>query len=58
MQKNSDCTAELTVSIANKEEIFTLLKKWLPQIRVIKADGLQEEFEKMIKGVSKIIPLF
>jgi len=34
------------------------LKKWLPQIRVIKADGLQEEFEKMIKGVSKIIPLF
>ena len=49
MKKNSDSTAELTVSITNKEEIFTVLKKWLPQIRVIEPAELQEEFEDMMK---------
>ncbi len=50
LKKNSDNTAELTVSITNKEEIFTVLKKWLPQIRVIDPFELQEEFEEMMKG--------
>ena len=50
MKKNSDGTAELTISITNKEEVFTVLKKWLPQIRVIEPSELQEEFEDMIKG--------
>ena len=50
LKKNSDGTAELTVSITNKEEIFTVLKKWLPQIRVIEPYELQEEFEEILKG--------
>ena len=49
LKKNSDGTAELTVSITNKEEIFTVLKKWLPQVRVIEPSELQEEFERMMK---------
>jgi len=50
LKNNSDDTAELTVSITNKEEIFTVLKKWLPQIRVVEPFELQEEFEEMMKG--------
>jgi len=49
LKKNSDSTAELTVSITNKEEIFSVLKKWLPQVRVIEPYILQEEFEEMMK---------
>ena len=49
MKKNSDGTAELTISITNKEKIFTVLKKWLPQIRVIEPHKLQEEFEEMMR---------
>ncbi len=50
LKKNSDGTAELTVSITSKEEIFAVLKKWLPQVRIIEPEELQEEFEEMIKG--------
>ena len=50
LKKNSDGTAELTISITNKEEIFTVLKKWLPQIRVIEPSELQEEFENIVRG--------
>ena len=49
LKKNADGTAELTVSITHKEEIFTVLKKWLPQVRVIEPFELQEEFEEMMK---------
>ncbi len=49
LKKNSDHTAELTVSITHKNEIFSILKKWLPQIKVIEPYALQEEFEKMLK---------
>jgi len=49
MKKNSDGTAELTVSITNKNEIFTILKQWLPQVRVIEPYSLQEEFEKILQ---------
>ena len=48
LKKNSDHTAELTVSVTNKREIFTILKKWLPQIKVIEPYALQEEFEMII----------
>ncbi|RLA66646.1 MAG: hypothetical protein DRQ78_03945 [Epsilonproteobacteria bacterium] len=48
LKKNNDGTAELTVSISHKEEIFTVLKKWLPQIRIIEPRELQEEFEKVL----------
>ena len=50
LKKNNDHTAELTVSITNKREIFTILKKWLPQVRVIEPYELQEEFEEILMG--------
>jgi len=49
LKKNSDGTAELTVSITHKREIFTVLKKWLPQIKVIEPHALQVEFEKILR---------
>ena len=49
LKKNSDGTAELTISATAKEEIFPILKTWLPQIRVIEPKELQEEFEEMVK---------
>jgi len=50
LKKNSNHTAELTVSITNKNEIFTILKKWLPQITIIEPYALQEEFEEILNG--------
>jgi len=50
LKKNSDGTAELTVSITHKREIFSVLKKWLPQIKVIEPYKLQVEFEEILKG--------
>ena len=49
LKKNSDGTAELTISATNKEEIFPILKSWLPQIKVIEPPELQEEFEEMLQ---------
>jgi len=50
LKKNSDGTAELTVSITSKKEIFAILKKWLPQIRIIEPFELQEEFEEILES--------
>ncbi|MEA2048682.1 MAG: WYL domain-containing protein [Campylobacterota bacterium] len=49
VKKNRDGTAELTLSISNKNEVFTILKKWLPQIKIIEPYQLQEEFEEILK---------
>jgi len=49
LKKNPDSTAELTVSITNKHEIFAILKKWLPQIKIIEPYELQIEFENMLQ---------
>ncbi|NOR56605.1 MAG: WYL domain-containing protein [Sulfurovum sp.] len=49
LKKNSDGTAELTISVTHEREVFSILKKWLPQVRVIEPYFLQEKFEKMIQ---------
>ncbi len=49
LKKNPDGTAELTVSITDKGEIFNIMKCWVPQIRVIEPEGLQREFEEMLR---------
>jgi len=49
LRNNSDGTAELTMSITHKRELFSILRKWLPQIKVIEPHKLQVEFEKMLK---------
>jgi len=48
LKKNADGTAELTLSVTDKREVFSILKKWLPQVRVIEPRELQEEFEKIL----------
>lgn len=53
LKKNSDGTAELTISITHKAEVFSILRKWLPQIRVIEPYALQKEFEEMINSYLK-----
>jgi len=50
LKKNSDGTAELTISVTHKKEVFYILKNWLPQIKVIEPYTLQEEFEKMMRN--------
>jgi len=50
LKKNSDGTYELTISITDKRELFEILKKWLPQIKVIEPYHLQEEFEIILKS--------
>lgn len=49
LKKNSDGTAELTISVTNEREAFSILKKWLPQVRVIEPYSLQEKFEEMMQ---------
>ena len=50
LKKNPDGTAELTISVTNEEEVFYILKRWLPQIRVIEPESLQEEFESILES--------
>ncbi len=50
LKKNSDGTAELTVSVTHEKEVFSILKKWLPQVKIIEPYYLQEKFEDMIAG--------
>jgi predicted DNA-binding transcriptional regulator YafY len=48
LKKNLDGTAELTLSITHREELFAIMKKWLPQIRIIEPVELQVMFEEML----------
>ena len=48
LKKNSDGTAELTISATHNEEVFSILKKWLPQIKVIEPHELQTKFNKKL----------
>ncbi len=49
LKKNMDGTAELTISVTHKAEIFSILRKWLPQIRVIEPYSLQKEFDDVLR---------
>ena len=49
LKKNNDGTAELTITVTHEREVFSILKKWLPQVKVIEPYYLQEKFEEMIQ---------
>jgi len=49
LKKNNDGTAELTITVTHEREVFSILKKWLPQVKVIEPYSLQEKFEEMIQ---------
>lgn len=50
LYKKPDGTAELVIKITNTEEIFPILKFWLPNVRVLEPIEIQEDFEKMLAG--------
>ncbi len=49
LDRQPDGTAVLTLEITHREELFSILKKWLPQIKVIEPEGLQEAFEDLLQ---------
>lgn len=51
LYKKPDGTAELIVRITNEEEIFPVLKSWLPNIRILEPDDrqLQKAFDEMLE---------
>ncbi|SFV56707.1 transcriptional regulator, putative [hydrothermal vent metagenome] len=53
MKKYPDDTAEVSISITDKQEVFSLLQKWLPHIKVLEPEVLQYEFENMLDGYIK-----
>jgi len=53
LKKYADGTAEITIYITNKEEVFSILKKWLPHIKVTEPIELQEEFDSMLTSYIK-----
>lgn len=53
LKKNSDHTAELTISLTHKEEVFAIVKKWLPKIKIIEPIQLQEELEESLREYLK-----
>lgn len=50
MKKYKDGTGEITIYITNKEEAFSILKKWLPHVKIVEPLELQEEFELLLRS--------
>jgi predicted DNA-binding transcriptional regulator YafY len=50
LRKYTDGTGEVTVDVTSKEEIFSILKKWLPHVKVVEPPELQEEFKLMLSS--------
>ena len=48
LKKYDNGTGEITIYITNKEEAFSILKKWLPHIKIVEPVDLQKEFESML----------
>jgi len=50
LKKYKDGTGEITIYITNKEEVFSILKKWLPHVKVVEPEYLQIEFEETLNA--------
>lgn len=50
----SDGTGELTIYVTSNEEVFSILKKWLPHVKVVEPPELQEEFKLMISSYIEV----
>ncbi|MBT5935643.1 YafY family protein [Sulfurimonas sp.] len=48
LKKYENGSCELTTYMTNKEEVFSILKRWLPHIKVIEPPELQKEFDIML----------
>jgi len=49
LYKKSDGTAELIVKVTHEEEIYPIVKFWLPAVRILEPEYMQEEFESMLQ---------
>ena len=49
LYKQADGTAELFVKITHTEEIYPIVKFWLPTVRILEPQEMQEEFESMLR---------
>lgn len=53
LYKQPDGSAELVLKVTSDEEIYPILKYWMPTIRVIEPQRIQEKFEGMLSGYLK-----
>ena len=53
LKKYADGTGEIIIYITNKKEVFSILKKWLPHVKVVEPIELQEEFELLLVSYLK-----
>jgi predicted DNA-binding transcriptional regulator YafY len=49
LYKKSDGSAEMVLKITSEEEIYPILKFWMPTLRVIEPIWIQEKFTEMLK---------
>jgi len=54
LYKQPDGSAELVLKVTSDEEIYPILKYWMPTIRVIEPQRIQEKFEGMLSGYLKV----
>jgi predicted DNA-binding transcriptional regulator YafY len=50
LYKQPDGSAELVLKVTNDEEIYPLLKYWMPSIRVIEPEHIQNSFNEELKN--------
>lgn len=50
LYKQPDGSAELVLKVTTNEEIYPLLKYWLPMVRIIEPVYIQEKFEQMLSS--------
>lgn len=50
LYKKSDGSAELVLKVTSEEEIYPILKFWIPNLRVIEPVWMQDRFEEMLSG--------
>jgi predicted DNA-binding transcriptional regulator YafY len=48
LYKKSDGSAEMVLKITSEEEIYPILKFWMPTLRVIEPIWIQEKFTEML----------
>jgi predicted DNA-binding transcriptional regulator YafY len=53
LYKQPDGSAELVLKVTSDEEIYPILKYWMPNVRIIEPEYIQENFEKMLSSYLK-----
>lgn len=53
LYKQPDGSAELVLKVTSDEEVYPLLKYWMPNVRVIEPEYIQETFETMLSSYLK-----